>query len=471
MLLTFSTALWLGINLMLTFLIQLPSQVFVIYKLFRYDRPIIIVSAVLNIIISVALVNVMGINGVLIGTFVTSLIYLFSRFYIIARVVYDVKYGYYVKKILCYGLVSTSTFLISYFATRNINGSGVVWFCVKAIMVGLLAILSTAFLLSFCGEFEFLKNKLIPNAVKRFTSKVFIGGACIVSLIVAIISGGYTKEVNFSVAGNKSYIRSDNYKEGVSTGKNIFSLSFDDTILIFEDISSKNYDSIFENATLAWYKDLHSKYGVTVSCFVYYEDGDFNLSDVTERYRDEFEKNSNWLRFGFHTVDKDTNYQTRNNLVSDYEKTVQQLKRIVGSNAIDNVIRLQNFQGTYAEISQLAKLDDESIKGLLTADDMHQSYYLSSKANSYIYAQDELYDEDTGLYFFSTDFRTEYVDNMGSKLNELQKDCWNNQTGDLVVFSHEWALSMENKAKIEKICKYACDKGYRFEFFEDILSK
>lgn len=472
MLLTFSTALWLGINLMLTFLIQLPSQVFVIYKLFRYDRPIIIVSAVLNIIISVALVNVMGINGVLIGTFVTSLIYLFSRFYIIARVVYDVKYEYYVKKILSYGLISICTFWISYFATRNINGSGVVWFGVKAIMVGLLAILSTAFLLSFSGEFEFLKNKLIPNAIKRFTSKVFIGSACIVSFIVAIISGGYyTKEVNFSVTGNKSYIRSDNYKEGVSSGKNIFNLSFDDTILIFEDISSKNYDSIFENATLAWYKDLHSKYGVTVSCFVYYEDGDFNLSDVTERYRDEFEKNSNWLRFGFHTVDKDTNYPTRNNLVSDYEKTVQQLKRIVGSNAIDNVIRLQNFQGTYAEISQLAKLEDEPIKGLLTADDMRQSYYLSSKANSYIYAHDELYDEDTGLYFFSTDFRTEYVDNMGAKLKELQKDCWNNQTGDLVVFSHEWALSMENKAKIEKICKYACDKGYRFEFFEDILRK
>ena len=193
MLLTFSTALWLGINLMLTFLIQLPSQVFVIYKLFRYDRPIIIVSAVLNIIISVALVNVMGINGVLIGTFVTSLIYLFSRFYIIARVVYDVKYGYYVKKILCYGLVSTSTFLTSYLATRNINGSGVVWFCVKAIMVGLLAVLSTAFLLSFGEEFEFLKNKLVPNVVKRFTSKMFIGGACIVSLIVAIIFGGGLK--------------------------------------------------------------------------------------------------------------------------------------------------------------------------------------------------------------------------------------------------------------------------------------
>lgn len=469
MLLTFPTALWLGINLMLTFLIQLPSQVFVIYKLFRYDRPIIIVSAVLNIIISVALVNVMGINGVLIGTFVTSLIYLFSRFYIIARVVYEVKYWYYVKKILCYGLISICTFLISYFATLNINGNGVVWFCVKTIMVGLLAILSTAFLLSFSREFEFLKNKLVPNVVKRFTSKVFIGGACIVSLIVAIIFGGGTNKVDFSAAGNKSYIRSDSYKEGVSTGKNIFSLSFDDTILIFEDISSKNYDSIFENATLAWYKDLHSKYGVAVSCFVYYEDGDFNLSDVPERYRDEFEKNSNWLRFGFHTVDKDTNYQTGNNLVSDYEKTVQQLKRIVGSKSIDNVIRLQNFQGTYDEINQLAKLEDEPIKGLLTADDARQSYYLSSKENSYIYAHDELYDENIGVYFFSTDFRTEYVENMGAKLKELQKECWNNQTGDLVVFSHEWALSLENKAKIEKVCKYAYDQGYLCGFLEDIM--
>lgn len=74
------------------------------------------------------------------------------------------------------------------------------------------------------------------------------------------------------------------------------------------------------------------------------------------------------------------------------------------------------------------------------------------------------------LYFFSTDFRTEYVDNINTKLKELKSDCWNNQIGDLVVFSHEWALSLENKEKIERVCKYAKDEGYRFEFFEDIIS-
>lgn len=190
MLLSFSTTMWLGINLMLTFLIQLPSHVFIIYKLFRYDRPIIITSAVLNIVISVALVYRMGINGVLIGTFVTSLIYLFSRFYIIARFVYEVKYWYYVKKILYYGLVSAASFLITYFATRSLVGDGVVRFCVLAVAVGILSILTTAFLLSYSKEFEFLKVKLLPGKVRKFANKAVIGAGCAAIAVASIVIGG-----------------------------------------------------------------------------------------------------------------------------------------------------------------------------------------------------------------------------------------------------------------------------------------
>lgn len=185
MLLSFSTALWLGINLMLTFLIQLPSQVFVIYKLFRYDRPIIISSAVLNIIISVVLVNVLGINGVLIGTFVTSLVYLFSRFYIISRYVYDVKYSYYVKKILYYGSISIFTFVISYLSSENINSNGIIYFIIKLIFIATLALFSTSFCLSFSREFDFLKNKLVPSKIRNYVNKYTLG---ITSIFVIGIS-------------------------------------------------------------------------------------------------------------------------------------------------------------------------------------------------------------------------------------------------------------------------------------------
>lgn len=279
--------------------------------------------------------------------------------------------------------------------------------------------------------------------------------------------GGY-KQINFSTAGNKSYDRTDSYVTEVSTGQNIFSLSFDDAILLFEDINKKQYDSIFQNATLSWYKELHDKYGVVISCYCYYEDGDFNLSQMTDKYCNQFASNSDWLRFGFHTINGQKNYK-EGDIAADYKKTIQELERIVGADSIDNVVRLQMFQGSYDEIKELTKLSNQPIVGLLTSDDNRQSYYLDAEDNKYIYCHDELYDSDTGLYLFSTDFRTEYVDNIHFKLRELDKDSWNNQTGDLVVFSHEWALSMENKEKIEAVCKYAKGKGYKFEFFEDIL--
>lgn len=61
---------------------------------------------------------------------------------------------------------------------------------------------------------------------------------------------GYVNKLNFIESGNKSYNRIDSYVVDSDTGKNIFSLSFDDTILIFEDINEHNYESVFENSTL-----------------------------------------------------------------------------------------------------------------------------------------------------------------------------------------------------------------------------
>lgn len=188
--LRFSTALWLGINLMLTILIQLPSQVFIIYKLFHYDRPIIITSATLNIIISVALVKPLGIDGVLIGTFVTSLIYLFSRFYIIAKHVFKVPYGYYLSRILLYFVLSGGSLVISYFACSGIAGASIKSFIIRMVVVVLLALLIPLTVLSFTQEFKFLSDKLLPNKLKKFANKFIFGGMSVAIIALAIFIGG-----------------------------------------------------------------------------------------------------------------------------------------------------------------------------------------------------------------------------------------------------------------------------------------
>ena len=467
LLLPFSTALWLGINLMLTILIQLPSQMFIICRLYKYDKPIIIVSAILNIVLSMMLVNIMGINGVLIGTFVTSLIYLFSRFYIIAKYVYEIKYWYYVKKILMYGIISILSFSITNFVVRNLNGNGVIGFVILMVVIGVLAFLTTTFMLGFTNEFEFFKRKILPDKIRNRVNSLSIGAGCVLIIVICLIFGDGSEE-SFLTYGNKSYERTDSYTEEINTGRKVFSLSFDDTIIIFKDIIENKPNSIFENETLNWYKYLHDKYGVVISCYVYYGDESFDLTQFPTIYKKEFVANSDWLRFGFHSINANTNYEN-GSIKEDYVKTVDELERIVGNESIDNVIRLHMFQGSYEEIKILTELEKEPLRGLFSADDKRNSYYLSEENNNYIYSHDEYYDSDLNLFFFSTDFRTEYVDNIDKKMKEFGKECWNNQKGDLVVFSHEWGLNIQNKEKIEEICKYAKSSGYRMEFFEDVI--
>ncbi len=193
LMLSFTTAIWLGINLLLQILMQLPSQVFTIYKLFRYDRPIIIISAILNITISALLVKSLGVNGVLIGTFVTSLIYLFSRFYIISKYVYKVSYLSYLKKLFFYFALSLADICLAYYVVRGIPGTTWLNFFVRAILIASLAILFSGFVLSFTSEFKYLVNKMLPDKLSRYIKPVFLGTMVVLVMGVALVAGGGTR--------------------------------------------------------------------------------------------------------------------------------------------------------------------------------------------------------------------------------------------------------------------------------------
>lgn len=91
-----------------------------------------------------------------------------------------------------------------------------------------------------------------------------------------------------------------------------YRISSDDNILFLRDINANRdtYKSIFENPYLAVYKRAHDLYGAAVHLNLFYETDDmhnfsekgeyFNLSMMTDKFKDEFERNSGWLRLSFH---------------------------------------------------------------------------------------------------------------------------------------------------------------------------
>lgn len=248
-------------------------------------------------------------------------------------------------------------------------------------------------------------------------------------------------------------------------------LSIDDTFEIFEDLikNGENYDSIFQNRVLQYLRDLHTTYGIVVSCYCWYEDNVYNLSMVTDRFADEFQENSDWLRFGFHAYDRDIKYENdeqSEEILSDYNQVINELIRITGgTNSIDNVPRLHYYAGTKQCVDAI-KNTDNGIKGLLTADEAERnSYYFNAEENDYLYTHDLLVKD--GLTFINTDFRMENYDDIQPVLDNYAEEY---ATKKIVLefFTHEWKLNDSMvKENIEKCCYFAVENSYSWDFPED----
>lgn len=128
--------------------------------------------------------------------------------------------------------------------------------------------------------------------------------------------GEYIKWRNSIPESNKSLPRSEFYVKDntqLYNDQKIFHLSLDDTINIFKNITDNEniYLSVFENPMLGWLKSLHQETGVKVSRYVFFSDGTFSLSQCTTKFKNEFEDNCDWLRFGFHSGFPERKYNCR----------------------------------------------------------------------------------------------------------------------------------------------------------------
>jgi len=93
-----------------------------------------------------------------------------------------------------------------------------------------------------------------------------------------------------------------------------FYFTVDDAIVFLYDLNKnpEKYPSMFDHHFLAPFKKAHELYGANIHLNLYYEFNSesaadfaehkeyFNLSMMTDRYRCEFEENSDWLTLSFH---------------------------------------------------------------------------------------------------------------------------------------------------------------------------
>jgi len=117
---------------------------------------------------------------------------------------------------------------------------------------------------------------------------------------------------------------------------NKFRLSLDDNIWCLQDLAKNAhiYKSIFENPYFALYKKAHDLYQAKVHMNIYYQCDGFDLTMMPEKFKGEFQANSDWFHFAFHAKQNDPPRPylntTFDEILHDFDRIMEQVHRFAG---------------------------------------------------------------------------------------------------------------------------------------------
>ena len=197
-----------------------------------------------------------------------------------------------------------------------------------------------------------------------------------------------------------------------------YRISSDDNILFLADITyhKDEYTSIFDNPYLAVYKKAHDLYGAKVHINLFYEfrgvskdcfaneRPDFDLSMMTDKFRDEFRANADWLKLSFHSKNENPPAPyadaTAEEVSRDCIRVNREILRFAGPEVMSNVTTLHFGAANETVVQTMRELGYKALTGYFTPNSGHMvAYHAPKDLVEHIYERDFWYDRDNDLFF------------------------------------------------------------------------
>lgn len=266
-----------------------------------------------------------------------------------------------------------------------------------------------------------------------------------------------------------------------------YRLSIDDCIWFLKDINQhKNqYKSIFDNPFLSLFRELNQKYGTKVHFNLFYRTEGFDLSEMTDQFKDEWQANSDWIRLSFHAEKEfpdapytNADYQT---VAQDCANIHREILRFAGKEVMSPVTTVHwgsaNLEGCRA-------LKDAGYKALIGYFNIDNelpavSYYLNSEQIRNIKKKFIWTDNQENLLFIRTSIVIDTIkkDDIESHLNSNKdKDGRLPPFVDFLVheqyfYPDYFNYQQDYGIRIETALKWALSNHYSPEFVEDAFLK
>ena len=249
----------------------------------------------------------------------------------------------------------------------------------------------------------------------------------------------------------------------------------DDNIRFLKEITENRYRSIFDHPYLAMYRRLHKEFELKVQLNLFYCMENFDLSQMSDAYCEEWKENSDWLKLSFHSnIENARPYESAGyaEVYEDCNRVNEQIKRFASSKALANTTTIHYCLLTE---SGLKAMNDNGVIGLLglfgTNEKPRTSYDIAKGDAERIRAGEIL--KIDKISFASIDvilnnFGTEkIIEQLASMSN---RDCIRVMIHEQYFYEDYCRYQPDFEKKLQSTFSFLCSNGYQSRFYENLIS-
>lgn len=263
-----------------------------------------------------------------------------------------------------------------------------------------------------------------------------------------------------------------------------YRLSVDDNILFLRDLAKHSdiYHSIFDSRYLSFWKGIHERYNTKVHFNIYYQTPDgFNLSMLPDKFKSEWQDNSDWLRLTFHALQDEPPNPYINasyrEVEHDFLLVTNEIIRFAGDSLLSTFTTIHWAEATKEGCRALR---DHGIKGLVGYFTFRDgkpfaSYYLNKDQIRYLECHDCWWDKEMDLFFIRHDIVLNMfeVSAIVPKLEEIAKEPKQREIMEVMIHEQYFCPELVNlyqpdaQDKVIKALEWLSANGYKSVFYDE----
>jgi hypothetical protein len=255
-----------------------------------------------------------------------------------------------------------------------------------------------------------------------------------------------------------------------------YRFSVDDNIWFLRDIARNQdrYQSLFDNPYLAFWREMHRKYGTQVQLNIFYETDGFNLTQMPDKYKAEWRSNRDWLRLTFHAraefPDKPYIHAPAEQIRGDYRLVTREIERFAGREVLNDTTTVHWGEATREGARALRQEGIHAMPGYFLYSDGKPmvSYYLDAPQVRYLMGRNYWKDTQEDIIFVrhTIIINTVALDQIVPFLEQAIADPHQSELLELMIheqyfYPDYFHYEPDYRQRVERAIEFVTRKGYK----------